>query len=106
MASYVQIEWLCADIEEARVVVDELLNKRWIACANIIQNVESHYTWKGKQEESVEVQVLMKSDERCFDKIAAFIQTKCSYETPPILMFQITQANKSYLDFLAESITV
>jgi len=102
---YVQIEWLCGSLKEAREVVTKLLGKRLIACANLIQGVESHYVWQGKLECSEEVQVLMKTHARCFDPIQKLIHEVCEYEVPPILMIPIAKANPAYLAWLSASIS-
>lgn len=43
----IQIQWTCATTQEARKGATLLLEKRLIACANIIPQVESLYLWKG-----------------------------------------------------------
>lgn len=106
MTEYIQIEWMAANGEEARKIVEKLLEDKLIACANFIQEVESYYTWKGAIETSIEVKVLLKSHKECFDRIEALITKQSSYEVPAILAFSIVEGNQKYLQWLADSINI
>lgn len=53
---------------------NSLLNKKLIACCNIIDNVQSHYVWEGKLEDSQEVLMILKSREELIPKIDELVQ--------------------------------
>ena len=42
-----------AENEEAQKIANALLEKRLIACANIVKEISSSYWWKGKIEKEV-----------------------------------------------------
>src|SRR5207245_698436 len=48
-------------LKVARQLSKSALEKRLVACANLIPKIESHYWWQGKLEKSAEVLVIMKS---------------------------------------------
>lgn len=58
MTPYIQIEWMSASLEEARVISQKLIQKQLVACANIIENIVSYYMWQGDLESSQEVKVI------------------------------------------------
>jgi len=86
--------------EEAEKIVRSLLDKRLIACANIIGPVESQFWWEGKIDEANEFLVFMKSNEKLFTKLSQAVRGMHSYELPEILALPIIKGSKPYLEWL------
>jgi len=86
--------------EEADKIVRQLLNQRLIACANTLSPVKSQYWWKNKIEETDECLVVMKTQEKLFNKLTEAIRQIHSYEVPEILALPITRGSQSYLEWL------
>lgn len=97
---YVQIQWTCKNLEEARMVTRALLEQKLIACANFIPNVESYYAWEGEMEQEGEVKVIFKTRREHFDKICAHIKQHGSYEVPEVSLILIEAANSDYVNWL------
>lgn len=97
----IYIFWTCATRTEARTVIDQLLEKRLIACASILPEVESVFRWKGKIETASEAKVILKSQSEHFEKIRALILEKGSYEVPEIVEVPVHRVNPSYLQWLS-----
>lgn len=98
------IIWTCAEVEEARKIVKELLEHQWIACANLVP-VESLYVWEGKMETGKEVKVFIKTFDHCFEKVKGWIQKKCSYEVPEISKIYLDGGNPSYFQWMEKIIS-
>jgi periplasmic divalent cation tolerance protein len=96
----IYIFWTCAHREEARKVIDELLEKRLIACASILPEVESFFRWKGKIERTLETKAILKSRPEHFEKIRSVILEKGSYEVPEIAALNAETVNPSYLQWV------
>ena len=92
----IQIQWTCATIEEARKIIRLLLEHRLVACANIVQNVESHYRWEGALETSTEVKVYLKTEERRFKEVELLIRKNSSYQVPEIVSFKALAISHPY----------
>lgn len=92
----IQIQWTCPHLDEARKVIDLLLEKRLIACATILPQVESHYRWKDVLETSQEVKVYLKTTEELFTNVEKIIQENCSYKVPEIIAFKAYQVSRAY----------
>ncbi len=71
--------------EEALKVTKELLERRLIACANILGPIKSLYFWEGKLEESQEVAALFKTTSDKAQELIHVLQELHSYDTPAIL---------------------
>lgn len=100
MKKYLQIQWTCSNITEAKSIVKELLEKRLIACANIIPNIHSFFIWEDKIDEAEEVKVYMKTVEANYSNVKSFIEKHCSYEVPEIIGISLDQVNEKYAQWL------
>lgn len=98
----IQIQWTAASLEEARTIAKKLVEKKWVACANLLPEVESIYLWGGNLEESIEVKVFFKTHDSLFQTVLEYITDKSSYDVPEVSKIQIDEANPSYEEWLEE----
>lgn len=101
---YIHIYWTSAHFEEAKKISKELLEKKWIACANIFPEIFSLYHWKGQIQEDREVKVIFKTHRDFFEKIHKYILKNASYEVPEIAAFSVLEANPAYVKWLEKEI--
>ena len=94
-----------ANKREAEKIVKELLDKHLIACANIIGPVESHFWWQNKTEKADEFLILMKSNQRLFNKLTKTVKELHSYDVPEILAIPIVEGYRPYLEWLKASLS-
>jgi len=94
----------CASREEARRIAGRLLEKRLVACANILPKIESRFWWKGKLDSAAEFLVMMKTVRSNFKKIEAEIKRVHSYEVPEIIAVPIVWGNRDYLDWISQAV--
>jgi periplasmic divalent cation tolerance protein len=91
------------DAETARRISNELVAGKFAACANILSNLESIYTWKGKIETANETLVFFKLRE---DRQPAFqekLQSLHPYEVPEIIFVQLAGGLPDYLRWVADN---
>lgn len=100
MTAYIQIQWTTDDIEEAKKIATYLIKNKWVACANIIPNITSIYSWEGQIQEEHEVKVLLKTREENFPKIRDYIIDKGSYDVPEVAKILIDESNPEYTKWL------
>lgn len=96
----IQIQWTAQDIEEAQKIIDLLLKQKLVACATIIDAVESHYIWQGQKMCTEEVKILMKTLDTHFREVAHVITEESSYDVPEILAFEVLFVSESYLKWV------
>lgn len=89
------------DKAEARLIVNALLSDQLIACANIIDNVESHYVWEGQAESAQEVIVIMKARADQFSNIEQSVLKHHSYDVPCLTAWPISKGHLPYLDWVS-----
>lgn len=97
---YIQIHWTCASLEEARKICTLLVEKRVVACAHMIPEMESVFLWKGKIDTAKEVKVVFKTKEHLFEEVKKLILQNCSYEVPEILKTPILDGHAPYLKWI------
>jgi periplasmic divalent cation tolerance protein len=98
--SYLIVFMTAPNREEAAKIVRILLEKKLIACGNIVDPVFSFFWWNGKIEEEKEVLVIMKSHEKLFRKLSKTVRDLHSYDVPEILALPIVDGSSSYLNWM------
>ncbi len=88
--------------KEAQRIIAALIAKRLVACANLLNGVDSTFIWKGKIDKAKEVLVIFKTRKNLFKKVAAQIRRLHSYEVPEIIALPIVDGNKEYLGWFDE----
>ncbi len=92
------------DKGEARRMGAKLLEDRLIACANILDGLESIYRWQGEVCNSKEALLLAKTTEDKIPAVVDAIKAMHSYELPCIVAFPITTGLPAFLKWVAEEV--
>lgn len=90
--------------QEAEKIVRFLLEKKLIACANIIGPVCSLFWWQGKIDETQEHLIFMKTRKNLFERLAEKVKAQHSYTVPEIIAIPIVEGSEDYLEWLNESL--
>ena len=91
--------------KEAEQIAKKLLDKKLIACANVINNVNSYFVWKNKVQNSKEIIICGKTTSKNQTKIIKAVKSIHSYEVPCIIFFDIKNGNKDFLKWIEQSVT-
>lgn len=92
------------DVELARLIADNLLNKKLISCCNIFPNIESLYQWENKIEHSVETIAIMKTTKSCYKELEQEIKKLHEYSNPCIIAINIEKGEKNFLKWIETSV--
>ncbi len=98
---YISIFVTVPDMKVANKITEFLLEKKLVACVNIIPKIKSVYWWENKICKSNEQLLIMKSTKNNFNKIVKEVKQIHPYEVPEIVCADIT-ANKDYLNWIKE----
>ena len=86
----------CKNKKEAKKIAGLLLEKKLIACANILNSTESIYLWEGKIRNETESILLMKTLSSKGSMVKAAVKKNHSYKLPCIAFIKFDEINKEY----------
>src|SRR5215468_6216098 len=92
------------DLKTARMLAKAALNKRLIACTNLIPKLESHYWWKGKIENGSEVLMLLKTTSSKLAALEKLILAKHPYDTAEFIVLPVSRGSQRYLNWITNSV--
>ena len=84
----------CSNEKEAASLSASMLEKKLVACTNILP-MKSHFWWKGELSHEDEMVVIMKTRQTLVEKVEKEILKLHSYDTPCVIHWSVT-ANESY----------
>ena len=90
--------------EEAEKIATTLLERKLIACANILGPVSSRFWWQGKIDSAEEYMIFMKTKRELFEQVADNVKQLHSYEVPEIIALPIVEGAKPYLEWINSSL--
>ena len=90
----------CPKKKEANKIAAFLVKKKLVACANIINNVDSIFAWKGKITKASEILIVGKTMNKNIQKIIKSVKKLHSYEVPCVIFFDIKGGNSEFLKWI------
>ena len=92
------------DVRQAEEIAKCLVEEKLAACVNILPSVRSVYRWKDKVEESTEFMLMVKTEQRVFERLKRRVLELHSYELPEIIALNISEGLKRYLDWISANV--
>lgn len=91
-------------LEVARQVGTQLVDRRLVACVNLIPSIESIYRWQGAVEQDREVLAVCKTAGDRLDELRRALLELHPYDVPELLVLEVTDGAPDYLAWvLAET---
>jgi len=106
MNQYIVILITTKNKAEAGKIAQGLLKDRLIACANIIDGVESMFWWQGKVDKSKEALMVIKTKRKLFEEVVSKVKLLHSYKNPEIIALPIVAGSWNYLKWIDEVVSV
>lgn len=94
----------CPDRETARRIAGLLIERRLVACANLVP-IESVYRWEGRIEEAREVAMFLKTRRERVEEVVAAVREAHPYEVPCVVEFELRAGNPDYLRWIDSETT-
>lgn len=85
---------------EAETIATALLEERLAACVNMTSPVRSLYRWEGRIADDREWQMVIKTQARLFEALAARVRALHSYDVPEIIALPVLAGTTDYVDWI------
>lgn len=89
--------------EEATSIARDLVEKKLVACVNILPGVRSVFQWEGKVTEECEYLLIAKTVSQAFEGVVVAVKSLHSYSVPEVIALPIQQGLPEYLSWIRES---
>ena len=90
--------------DEARAIAEALVSLKLVACANILDSVQSVFRWEGKLCEENETLMVLKSVESRLEQVVQKVRQLHSYDVPEIIALPIVGGSEDYLNWVESEI--
>lgn len=86
--------------QDAERIARALLEDRSIACANILERMQSLYWWEGKVQTATEAVLLLKTAADRVEQVIERVRELHSYEVPCVLSVAVEAGNPEFLSWI------
>ncbi len=93
------------DRDRAAEIARILVEKKLVACVNIVPEIRSIYSWQGEICDETELLLIMKTRSDIFAELESTVKALHPYEVPEIIALDIRLGLADYLRWIDESTT-
>ena len=86
--------------EEAEKIAQLLLDRRKVACVNIVTGVHSVFWWQGKLDSAQESLLIAKTRTSLVPQVVDLVRGAHSYTVPEIIALPVVAGNQDYLEWI------
>lgn len=90
--------------KEGKEIAKVLIENKFAACVNILDKMESIFSWDGEMCEEKEALMVIKTKKDHFENVKHVIQKLHSYTVPEIISLPIAQADETYLKWIEHEV--
>ena len=94
----------CAHRRQANKIARALVEKRLVACVNIVDKIKSIFWWQGRIDSGNEVLLIAKSKKSLMPRVIRQVKSLHSYQVPEVIALAVINGNKDYLNWINESV--
>ncbi len=98
-----QIQVAHSDREALQAIVDDLLDRRLVACGQLVGPITSSYSWQGERRREQEWLALLKTASARAVAVRERVRELHSYEVPEVLVAELADADPDYARWVLEA---
>ena len=88
------------DIDKAKMLAHQIVEKQLVACCNIVPGVTSIYRWKGELSEDQECLLIMKTSNTQYHQLEIFVKQHHPYDIPELIALPVNTGLEEYLSWV------
>lgn len=92
------------DAGRARELARMLVERRLVACVNVVGPLRSIYRWQGAVEEAEEHLLVIKTVAARVDALRRALVEAHPYDVPELIVLPVEGGHRPYLDWIADSV--
>lgn len=96
---------ICPNPDAAEQLARELLNRRLVACANLIDRMTSLYWWDGEIRRDSETVLILKTREEQLSELIETVRKLHAYHCPCVAAWPISAGNPDFLRWIETETT-
>lgn len=89
---------------DVRSIATDLVQRRLVACVNIVDNMRSIYAWEGRVTEDRELLLIMKTTDARVDELRDALFTQHPYEVPEFIVMPVSAMSDAYWRWVIDSV--
>ncbi|MEM7417683.1 MAG: divalent-cation tolerance protein CutA [Gemmatimonadota bacterium] len=93
-----------AGMEDATRLAEALVDRRLIACANLVPGVTSVYRWEGRVQRDSEVLLILKTTRAVVNRVEEELVDLHAYDVPEVLVLPVVGGSNDYLAWLRSEV--
>jgi periplasmic divalent cation tolerance protein len=92
------------DSTTAKKIARILVKEKLAACCNILEGLNSIYSWENKIQDEAELLLIIKSRKELFPELEQQIKKLHPYVVPEIIAMPIINGNQEYLKWMEKNV--
>lgn len=92
------------DPDTAKNLIRGALDKKLVACANLVPGIESFFWWQGSIESANEVLILFKTVYAMAPQLESYVRETHPYEIPEFIVQTLSGGSEKYLNWIRTSV--
>lgn len=94
----------CPDHDAGELLAGALVERKLVACVNVIDGVTSLFHWEGRVDRDPEVLLVIKTRTELLDVIEQCVNEVHPYDVPEVIALPIIGGSRKYLDWIDSSV--
>ncbi len=105
MSETVLVYLIASNSDEAKMIAETIVSERLAACANILGDVSSIFSWNGNIQNEQETAVFLKTTVTQIPALSKRICELHSYDQPCVIALPIIGGSRDFLDWIKSETT-
>jgi len=101
---YIVVFVTASSKKEAQKIAAGLIKQKIAACVNIVDKVDSLFSWEGKTQKAKESLLIIKSRKEKLARLIRLVKSLHSYTVPEIIVLPVIAGDKLYLRWIDASL--